>query len=65
MNNEEFSEHIEEILRRVRSGEEQVYSMEEVRFMLGISEPGIIHGPVKQITYPDNEIDLLDNDDHS
>ena len=38
MNDEEFSEHIEEILRRVRSGEERTYSMEEVRVMLGIEE---------------------------
>lgn len=36
MNEGEFSEHIKEILRRVRSGEERIYSMEEVRIMLGI-----------------------------
>lgn len=39
MNEEEFLEHIKEILRRVRSGEERVYSMDEVRIMLGIEEP--------------------------
>lgn len=38
MNEEELLEYIKEILRRVRSGEERVYSMEEVRIMLGIEE---------------------------
>lgn len=38
MREEELLEHIKEILRRVRSGEERTYSMEEVRVMLGIED---------------------------
>lgn len=38
---EEFVNHIQEILRRVRSGEERTYSIEEVSIMLGLEEPGI------------------------
>lgn len=48
MNEEEFSEHIQEILRRVRSGEERIYSMEEARIMLGIEEPGIVDAAEEQ-----------------
>ncbi len=54
---EEFLNHIQEILRRIRSGEERVYSIEEVSIMLGLEELGIADAAEADVAIEQQRID--------